>query len=420
MPSAVRVKRAKRKSLCANEFGTKKQKLTPTVAAESVEEHLFSIGKQISYKTITASLSQLEKNTKVQKWFENITNNVLKNSTNNYITVGLDCEWCPPWFRSPDHPEERICTMQFYNPNCDALVLSVVGVETLPKYLLEFFHNERILKVGVNIIGDGGRIKRDFKTTVNGLLNLEKLCTATGRMSMEKLVLKYCPKAFHISKGSMESKVRLGDWSKYPLDNLQVKYASLDAVLSFAILLFQKKCKWEDARHFSLEANDALISGHIQSVEHDPSDIDAVDKEKLRKKKISSEKSNSNFFIMHRNRSIVPPNLNSKEHPEGTKESLKGLVIVASGVLDSFSRKHFAEYVKRHGGKISTSITKSTSFLVNDHGTVGPSKLKKCRASGIPVVSEDHILELVRQSIAKNSGNVESESMDPAPLKDIP
>ena len=261
--------------------------------------------------------------------------------------------------------------MQFYNPNCGALVLSVVGVDTLPKYLLNFFQNERILKVGVNIIGDGGRIKRDFKTTVNGLLNLEKLYTTTGRMSMEKLALKYCPKAFHISKDSMESKVRLGDWSKYPLDNLQVKYASLDAVLSFAIFLFQKKFKWQDAMRFSLKADDALISGHIQSVEYNPSDVDAVDKEKLREKKISSDKSNSNFFIMHRNRSIVPPNLDLKEHPEGTKESLKGLVIVASGVLDSFSRKGFADYVKRHGGKISTSITKSTSFLVNDHGTVG-------------------------------------------------
>ena len=83
---------------------------------------------------------------------------------------------------------------------------------------------------------------------------------------------------------------------------------------------------------------------------------------------------------MHRNRSIVPPNLDLKEHPEGTKESLKGLVIVASGVLDSFSRKGFADYVKRHRGKISTSIT-VPSFLVNDRGTVGPSKLKKCKAA---------------------------------------
>ena len=94
MPSTVRVKRAKRKSLCANEFAAKKQKLTPTVAAESVDEHLtFSIGKQISYKTITASLSQPEKNTRVEEWFENITNEILKSSDNHYIAVGLDCEW---------------------------------------------------------------------------------------------------------------------------------------------------------------------------------------------------------------------------------------------------------------------------------------------------------------------------------------
>ena len=41
---------------------------------------------------------------------------------------------------------------------------------------------------------------------------------------------------------------------------------------------------------FSLKAA-SLISGHIQSVEYNPSDVDAVDEEKLREKKISSDKS---------------------------------------------------------------------------------------------------------------------------------
>ena len=123
-----------------------------------------------------------------------------------------------------------------------------------------------------------------------------------------------------------------------------------------------------------------------------------IDQTTLRKKKSLSDKANSNFFIMHRNRSIVPPNLQTKDHPAGTKDCLKGFVVVASGVLDSFSRKDFAEYVQKHGGKISKSITNSTSFLVNDHGTVGPSKLKKCQVKGIPVVGEDHILDIVRKS----------------------
>ena len=391
----------------SNSNSKKKQKITST--PQKIE---FSLA-DLKYTAISASLKESTEDDIIKKYFEDITNLL---TTNTKLPVGLDCEWCPPWFRSAEEPEERICTMQFYNPNVGALVLSTVGVKILPNYLIDFFGNNNILKVGVNIIGDGARIKRDFKTTVNGLLNLEQLSNAQGRLSMEKLVANHCPKKFHISKNSMESKVRLGDWSKFPLDNLQLKYASVDAVLSFTIFLFQKKLKWMNGKDFNINEKDKVLQGgNVQSVEYDPlleKENEEKDQNELQKKKASSDKANSNFFIMHRNRSIVPPNLNSKEHPKGTKTCLDGLVIVASGVLDSFSRKEFAEYVKKHGGKISKSITRKTSFLVNDHGTVGPSKFKKCQANNIPVVGEDHILELVRKNSNEDScSSVNSSNM---------
>ena len=93
MPTAVKARQKKRQPIGTNDSSAKKQKLAPTVGSDAVEEHLFSIGRQISYRTITASLSQSEKNTRVEEWFELITNEVLKNSNNHYIAVGLDCEW---------------------------------------------------------------------------------------------------------------------------------------------------------------------------------------------------------------------------------------------------------------------------------------------------------------------------------------
>ena len=121
---------------------------------------------------------------------------------------------------------------------------------------------------------------------------------------------------------------------------------------------------------FSLKADDALISGHIQSVEYNPSDVDAVDKEKLRERKFQATNQAQISLLCIE---IVQLFLKSgfERTPRRHKRIAEGLVIVASGVL-VVSRKGFADYVKRHGGKISTSITKSTSFLVNDHGTVGP------------------------------------------------
>ncbi len=58
------------------------------------------------------------------------------------------------------------------------------------------------------------------------------------------------------------------------------------------------------------------------------------------------------FFLMHRNKSIVPPNLGNKEHVKGDKNALKDVVVVISGVLDSFSREEMSNYVTEHGGKV--------------------------------------------------------------------
>ena len=57
-------------------------------------------------------------------------------------------------------------------------------------------------------------------------------------------------------------------------------------------------------------------------------------------------------------------------------------------------------FVEKYGGKVSKSVTKSLTYLVNDvDGTVGESKLRQCKAKNIPVVGEDHIFRLVREKL---------------------
>ena len=85
--------------------------------------------------------------------------------------------------------------------------------------------------------------------------------------------------------------------------------------------------------------------------------------------------------------------------PSGPANSLQGVVAIISGVLDSMSRDQMTKYIQKHGGKVVKSVTNSTTHLINDHGTVGPSKKKKCEAKNIPIVSENVIFELVQKSI---------------------
>ena len=103
---------------------------------------------------------------------------------------------------------------------------------------------------------------------------------------------------------------------------------------------------------------------------------------------------------MMRNRSIEPPNKGKKTYPQGPKDALKGVNVIISGVLDSMTREEMTNFVEKYGGKVSKSVTKSLTYLVNDvDGTVGESKLRQCKAKNIPVVGEDHIFRLVREKL---------------------
>jgi NAD-dependent DNA ligase len=272
------------------------------------------------------------------------------------------------------------------------LIFSTGSLNQLPVAFEALFADERIALVGVNVNGDGARLARDFKCTVNGLLNV---ALRKAKTSMEDLAAAVCPREFRVKKDSIESKVRLSNWAQWPLTELQLKYASLDAVLSFAIFFFQQfdrnKTGWDDAG--AMTTDSIAMEDLLLQTQH-PEESNG----KVAAPRETNNGAHGHFFIMHRNRSIVPPNLEKKVHPTGTANALDGVVAIISGVLDSMSRDEMTKYIQRHGGKVVKSVTNSTTMLINDHGTVGPSKRKKIEAKNIPIVSEDVIFDMVRKS----------------------
>ena len=74
-------------------------------------------------------------------------------------------------------------------------------------------------------------------------------------------------------------------------------------------------------------------------------------------------------------------------------DSLAGKTIVISGNF-SISRDDMKELIISHGGKCSSSVSGSTSFLLA--GTKpGPEKIRKCSQLGVPVISEDEFRKLL-------------------------
>jgi DNA ligase (NAD+) len=79
--------------------------------------------------------------------------------------------------------------------------------------------------------------------------------------------------------------------------------------------------------------------------------------------------------------------------PVDTDAELAGKTIVLTGTLQAMTREAAAEEVVRLGGKVSSSVSKKTHYVVA--GAEAGSKLKKAEQLGIPVLDEAAFLKLL-------------------------
>ena len=75
-------------------------------------------------------------------------------------------------------------------------------------------------------------------------------------------------------------------------------------------------------------------------------------------------------------------------------ERLMNKSIVFTGSLTQFTRDEAKSMAESHGGKVSTSVSKNTDFIVAGKGA--GSKLEKANSIGIPVLTEQEFLNLIK------------------------
>jgi len=84
----------------------------------------------------------------------------------------------------------------------------------------------------------------------------------------------------------------------------------------------------------------------------------------------------------------------SAESQEGKTDILKGEIFVVSGVFTIFNRNDLKKSIEDNGGKVASSISKKTSYIVAGDN-MGPSKLQKAEILGIPIITENDYLEMI-------------------------
>lgn len=78
---------------------------------------------------------------------------------------------------------------------------------------------------------------------------------------------------------------------------------------------------------------------------------------------------------------------------EPASDILKGKSVVISGVFKKHSRDEYKAIIEKHGGKNSSSISGSTSFVLAGD-SMGPAKREKAIQLGVVLMSEDDFLKL--------------------------
>jgi DNA ligase (NAD+) len=73
---------------------------------------------------------------------------------------------------------------------------------------------------------------------------------------------------------------------------------------------------------------------------------------------------------------------------------LEGKTYVISGTFETFSRDELKELIESNGGKVGSSVSAKTHFLIAG-ANMGPAKLQKATDLGVTLLSENDFIKLI-------------------------
>ena len=110
------------------------------------------------------------------------------------------------------------------------------------------------------------------------------------------------------------------------------------------------------------------------------------------------------FFENEENRTIIDRlkkhgiqfEIIEKINPNATNK-LSGKTFVVSGVFEKFSRDDLKKAIEDNGGKVGSSISAKTDYVVAGDN-MGPAKLDKANKLNIAIISEDDFINLINET----------------------
>ncbi len=141
------------------------------------------------------------------------------------------------------------------------------------------------------------------------------------------------------------------------------------------------------AKHF--KSMDALMSANFEALIQ----VDEIG-DKIAESMVAFSNDVWNMQLVDRLKSYGVQLELSKAVLENQSDKLEGLVFVVSGVFEKMSRNELKKAIEDNGGKVSSSISKKTNYVIAGEN-MGPSKLEKATKLEITLLTEEEFLELL-------------------------
>ena len=84
-----------------------------------------------------------------------------------------------------------------------------------------------------------------------------------------------------------------------------------------------------------------------------------------------------------------------EKYNPNTTDKLSGKTFVVSGVFSKFSRDDLKKAIEDNGGKVGSSISAKTDFVIAGEN-MGPAKLEKATQLKVSIISEDDFIEIIK------------------------